>query len=262
MTLGENGSPIGIDDSQMRETTITVTGTLNGGAPKLILRSNMEGGRQTRPFTHTTKWDPDTQTLTVAIRHNGAVKLDILLDQAEHDLTFNERKPLDADETPIASSLSTTALQKTVDSCIIDAGRQYIDYSYLTFQSALEHARGILAQGASSQQEVDDAQHALESAYRGLVSVSEYVSLLREVISMDLTGYSQDAIDKLWLSFDALLREVLSNQVYVAGRSNELQYKSVYRDRDFQKKEKQQALEEKYAALRQARNGLLDTKTF
>lgn len=262
MTLDENGNPIGIDDSQTRETTITVTGTFNGGAPKLILRSDMEGGAQTRPFTHTTKWDPDTQTLTVVVRHNGVVKLDILLDQADHDLTLNERKPLDADETSIASSLSTTALQKTVDSCIIDAGRQYIDNSYLTFQSALEHAKVILSQGASSQQEVDDAQHALESAYRGLVPVSEYVSLLREVISMDLTGYSQDAIDKLWLSFDALLREVLSNQVYVAGRSNELQYKSVYRDREFQKKEKQQALEEKYAALRQARNGLLDTKTF
>ena len=36
---------------------------------------------------------------------------------------------------------------------------------------------------------------------------------------MDLTGYAQNAIDKLWLSFDALLREVLSNQVYVAGQA-------------------------------------------
>lgn len=71
-----------------------------------------------------------------------------------------------------------------------------------------------------------------------MLPVSEYVALLNEIFTMDLTGYAQNAIDKLWLSFDALLREVLSNQVYVAGRSNELQYKSVYRERTFQKTEK------------------------
>lgn len=30
LTLDENGNPLGVDDSEMRETTITVTGTLNG----------------------------------------------------------------------------------------------------------------------------------------------------------------------------------------------------------------------------------------
>lgn len=261
LTLDENGNPLGVDDSEMRETTITVTGTLNGGAPKLILRSNMEGGGQTRPFTHTTKWDPDTQTLTVTIRHNGVVKLDILLDQAEGELTLPEKKPLSNSETP-TPSVSTTALQKAVNNCKLPENEQYIDYTYLIFQSALEQAKRILTEGAVSQQEVDQAQKALEDAYREMLPVSEYVALLNEIFTMDLTGYAQNAIDKLWLSFDALLREVLSNQVYVTGRSNELQYKSVYRERTFQKTEKRQALEEKYAALRQARNSLLDTKTF
>ena len=255
LTLDENGNPLGVDDSEMRETTITVTGTLNGGAPKLILRSNMEGGGQTRPFTHTTKWDPDTQTLTVTIRHNGVVKLDILLDQAKGELTLPEKKPLSNSETP-TPSVSTTALQKAVNNCKLPENEQYIDYTYLIFQSALEQAKRILTEGAVSQQEVDQAQKALEDAYREMLPVSEYVALLNEIFTMDLTGYAQNAIDKLWLSFDALLREVLSNQVYVAGRSNE------YRERTFQKTEKRQALEEKYAALRQARNSLLDTKTF
>ena len=261
LTLDENGNPLGVDDSKMRETTITVTGTLNGGAPKLILRSNMEGAVQTRPFTHTTKWDPATQTLTVTIRHNGVVKLDILLDQAEHELIIAKNDLLPNNQKP-KSTVSTDALQKAVNNCKLPENEQYIDYTYLIFQSALEHAKVILSEGAASQQAVDDAQHALEEAYRGLLPVSEYVALLNEVSAMNLTGYAQNAIDKLWLSFDALLREVLSNQVYVAGRSNELQYKSVYRERAFDKAEKRQALEEKYAALRQARNGLLDTKTF
>ena len=261
LTLDENGNPLGVDDSKMRETTITVTGTLNGGAPKLILRSNMEGAVQTRPFTHTTKWDPATQTLTVTIRHNGVVKLDILLDQAEHELIIAKNDLLPNNQKP-KSTVSTDALQKAVNNCKLPENEQYIDYTYLIFQSALEHAKVILSEGAASQQAVDDAQHALEEAYRGLLPVSEYVALLNEVSAMNLTGYAQNAIDKLWLSFDALLREVLSNQVYVAGRSNELQYKSVYRERAFDKTEKRQALEEKYAALRQARNGLLDTKTF
>lgn len=261
LTLDENGSPRGVDDSAMRETTITITGTLNGGAPKLILRSSMEGAVQTRPFTHTTKWDPDTQTLTVTIRHNGVVKLDILLDQAEGEMTLPEKAPLSNSEKP-TPSVSTTALQKAVDGCKLPENERYVDYSYLLFQNALEHANILLSEGAASQQAVDDAQRALEEAYRGLLPISEYVALLNEVFTMDLTGYAQNAIDKLWLSFDALLREVLSNQVYVAGRSNELQYKSVYRERAFDKTQKRQALEEKYAALRQARNSLLDTKTF
>lgn len=261
MTLDENGNPIGIDDSQTRETTITVTGTFNGGAPKLILRSDMEGGTQTRPFTHTTKWDPATQTLTVTIRHNGVVKLDILLDPAEQEFVL-ARSAIRPDNKKQTANISTDGLQKAVDNCRLSGKEQYIDYTYLQFQKAWEHANIILSEGAASQQEADHAQQALEDAYRGMLPVTEYVALLNEVITMDLTGYAQDAIDKLWLSFDALLREVLSNQVYVAGRSNELQYKSVYRDRAFHKKEKQQALEEKYAALRQARNSLPDTKTF
>lgn len=260
MTIDENGDPVGLDDTQLRETTITVTGALNGGAPKLILRSDMEGGSQTRPFTHTTKWDPDTQTLTVVLRHNGVVKLDILLDPAEQKPVSG--KAAIPDQQKPKANVSTDGLRKAVDSCILPGNEQYIDCTYLQYQSAWERANVILTEGAASQEEADKAQRGLEEAYRGLLPVSEYVSFLNEVYTMDLTGYSQDAIDKLWLSFDALLREVLSNQVYVAGRSNELQYKSVYRDKAFQKKNKLQALEEKYAALRQARNNLLDTKTF
>ena len=165
------------------------------------------------------------------------VKLDILLDQAEGELTLPEKKPLSNSETP-TPSVSTTALQKAVNNCKLPENEQYIDYTYLIFQSALEQAKRILTEGAVSQQEVDQAQKALEDAYREMLPVSEYVALLNEIFTMDLTGYAQNAIDKLWLSFDALLREVLSNQVYVAGRSNELQYKSVYRERTFQKTEK------------------------
>ena len=165
------------------------------------------------------------------------VKLDILLDQAEGELTLPEKKPLSNSETP-TPSVSTTALQKAVNNCKLPENEQYIDYTYLIFQSALEQAKRILTEGAVSQQEVDQAQKALEDAYREMLPVSEYVALLNEIFTMDLTGYAQNAIDKLWLSFDALLREVLSNQVYVAGRSNELQYKSVYRERTFQKNRK------------------------
>lgn len=261
MALGDNGNPAGVDDSKLRETTITVTGTFQGGAPKLILRSDMEGGAQTRPFTHTTKWDPETQTLTVSIQHNGVVKLDILLDQAQQEPTFSEREAIESTGSA-AGSVDTTALQKTINSCTPAENALYIDYSYLTFQNALAKARMILSEGASSQQEVDRAQEALENAYRGLIPIGEYVALLNDIASMELTGYTQEAVDKLWLCFDALLRETLSNQVYVAGRSNELQYKAIYREKRFDKAAKQQALEEKYAALRQARNDLQGTKIF
>ncbi len=261
MTLDENGDPVGLDDSQLRETTITVTGTYNGGAPRLILRSDMEGGAQTRPFTHTTQWDPASQTFTVTIRHNGVVKLDILLDQAQGEAVQAKREPTQIEE-PANASVSTQALQKTINSCTTAEGALYIDYSYLTFQNALANARLILSEGAASQQEVDRAQEALENAYRGLIPIGEYVALLNEVASMELTGYTQEAVDKLWLCFDALLRETLSNQVYVAGRSNELHYKAIYREKRFDKAAKQQALEEKYAALRQARNDLQGTKIF
>ena len=126
-------------------------------------------------------------------------------------------------------------MQKAVNNCKLPENEQYIDYTYLIFQSALEQAKRILTEGAVSQQEVDQAQKALEDAYREMLPVSEYVALLNEIFTMDLTGYAQNAIDKLWLSFDALLREVLSNQVYVAGRSNELQYKSVTGNGRFKK---------------------------
>lgn len=261
LTLDESGDPVGVDDRTLRETTITVKGSLNGGAPKLILRSEPQGGGQTRPFDHTSKWDPDTQTLTVTIRHNGVVKLDLLLDPAESALTFAKTDLLPNSQKPSAQ-VSTQALQKAADSCKLPANERYIDYTYLQFQNALARASVILTEGAASQQEVDQAQKALEGAYRQLLPVSEYADLLNEVFAMNLTGYAQEAIDKLWLSFDALLREMLSNQVYVAGRSNELAYKSIYREKGFDKKDKQHALEEKYAALRQARNDLLDTKIF
>lgn len=261
MTLDENGDPAGLDDSTLRETTITVTGALNGGAPKLILRSDMEGGNQMRPFTHTTKWNPSAGTLTVVIQHNGVVKLDILLDSAEQDFALAENTPPLNNRKPNAS-VTTDALQKAVDQCGLPKNEQYVNYTYLQYQSAWARANVILSEGAASQEEADTARRSLEDAYRRLLPVTEYVSFLNEVYAMDLTGYAPDAIDKLWLSFDALLREVLSNQVYVAGRSNEFEYKSVYREKAFRKKDKLQALEEKYAALRQARNNLLDTKTF
>lgn len=72
-----------VDDRSARDirtTTVTVDGTWQGGAPRVVFEAM--DSQTGRPFTHTQTWDAANQRLTIAIAHNGQVNFTVDTDAA------------------------------------------------------------------------------------------------------------------------------------------------------------------------------------
>ncbi|MEI6579779.1 MAG: glycosyl hydrolase family 98 C-terminal domain-containing protein, partial [Eubacteriales bacterium] len=248
MIIDKNGDPVGLDDSIKRTTIITVNGTLNGGEPEIVWVSKPDGsGYQNRPFSYTSAWNQAENKLILTIHHNGVVKFDVLLDKKD-----NTVEPLT--RTPIAATLKsnknpTNGLQAYLKTLTVTDKSNYNEYSFLQFNAALEKAKVIITEGTYSLFDIYAAEVKLKNAYSNLLDISKYITLLKKAKAVDTAGWPQLYKTQLSLAIDTMLRESLSNDVYVAGRSNKLEYNSSYKNRPFNKVIKTMALEEKYKDL-------------
>ncbi|HQK73142.1 MAG TPA: hypothetical protein PL044_05140, partial [Clostridiales bacterium] len=128
----------------------------------------------------------------------------------------------------------------------------YNEYSYLQFSAALENAKVLIDEGETSVFQLAAAEFRLACAYGNLLDITRYTGLLKDLLNADASGAAAPAREAFYAAYDALLREALSNTVYVEGRSSRLEYSEMYRKSPFSKTLKQQALERKYDDLMQA----------
>ncbi len=248
MIIDEDGNPLGVDDSFKRNTIITVNGTLNGDEPQIIWKSNANGsGPQNRPFTFTKKWDSVTQTLNITINHNGVVMFEVLLD--ESDINTAEQNKMPVNPSLKKNSNSTKALQTLVESMVVKDKSNYNEYSYMKFNAALEKSKVIISEDTYSITDILKSKCELKNAYEDLIDISKYSALLKKANAIDTAGEPQEMKDQLSNAVDALLRETLSNNVYVAGRSNALEYTKRYKDMRYNKEVKLLILEKMYDIL-------------
>jgi len=257
MVIDKNGNPVGVDDTIKRTTTITVKGSLNGGGePKIVWINNPDGsGYQNRPFNFSSEWNQADSTLTLTINHNGVVKFDVFLDKTNKAINPGSRTPIEP--ALKKNCFSTKELQDYINTLVISDKSNYNDYSYLQFNSALENAKIVISEGTYSIFDICAAKAELQTAYANLLDISKYTALLNKAKAIDTAGESQGNKTRLSLAIDALLRETLSNNIYVPGRSGQLEYSSAYKNACFNRVSKLRALEEKYSILQKV---MLETK--
>ncbi len=242
LVLGEDGSPINADDSVKRTTVITVKGTLNGGKPSIQWNNSADGkGYQNRPYLVDEQWDDKTKTLTLTIQHNGIVDFSVKLDKSDKVFTGTERSGFTA-FTREKTGASTQKLSALINEQIDTADGIYNEYSLLKYNAALEKAKIMVSEGTYTEKEIKKAEKELTKAKENLLELSKYVELLNQFAQKDMSSEESAA-------FDALLREAVSNRVYVAGRSNSLGYKKLYTQKGYSKNAKIKALDKKYSEL-------------
>ena len=128
----------------------------------------------------------------------------------------------------------------------------YNEYSYLQFSAALENAKVLIDEGESTVIQLAAAEFRLTCAYDNLLDITKYTGILKDLLTADIGGADAAAQAAFYAAYDALLREALSNTVYVEGRSSRLEYAALYRKMPFSKTLKWQALERKYVVLMEA----------
>ena len=244
LVLDSNGNPVGIDDTKQRTTVITVKGSYNSGKPELVLNNSTDGkGYQNRPYSYTEEWDGNTNTLTLTFKHNGILDFSVLLDKSDKAFAPSEQ----GEFTPYIKE-KTDSFYDELENLIItlktEKNHIYNEYSYMQFNDALEKAKVIISEKTYTQTQVDDAVKELQSAYDNLLDLTEYGALLKSSLRNTLS-------EEQGAAYDALLREALSNRVYIDGRSQSLNYKYYYQIKNYNKADKQKKLDKKSDALSQ-----------
>lgn len=238
LVLGSDGSPIGVDDTKQRKTVIMVKGTYKSGKPQLVFKNTSDGkGYQNRPYNCDEVWNENEKTLTVTLMHNGILDFSVLLDNSEKSFSASEKSRF----SPYAkekTNASYDKLKSLADSLSTEKGHIYNEYSYMQFKDSLEKAYVIINENTYSQKQVDEATKELEKSYNHLLDLTKYARILKSSLSESLNEEQSTAYDKL-------LREALSNRLYVDGRSQELSYKYYYQLLDYNKSTKQNKLDKK-----------------
>ena len=85
----------------------------------------------------------------------------------------------------------------------------------------------MIQENTYTQKQVDSQAKQLEKAKSNLISVEKEVQLLNKVLNGNYQAAAMTA-------FDSLIREMLSCQKYVNGRSNTLKYSSIYRNKSIE----------------------------
>lgn len=242
LVLDENGNPVGVDDTQQRTTVITVKGTYKSGMPQLVLNNSTDGkGYQNRPYSYTLDWNQNTNTLTVTFKHNGILDFSVLLDESDKAFTVSKQGGF-IPHTKEKTNASYDELEALVNSVSVEKDHIYNEYSYMKFNHALEKAMVIIDENTYTQKQVDKAVKELKNAYDNLLDLTQYGRILQSSLSSSLN-------DEQATAFDKLLREALSNRIYVDGRSQELNYRYYYQQIDYNKNAKQKRLQIKSNAL-------------
>lgn len=242
MVLDGSGNPVGLDDTIMRTTVITVSGTYNGGKPELVLHNNPDGsGSQNRKYTYSEDWSSDTQTLIITFSHNGILDFSVLLDESEKEDNSVKYGTFIPYEKPVTNA-SYDELTRVMTECTPEKDRIYNEYGYMSYNHAAEKARVIISENTYTQAQVDEAAKELKRAYKNLLDLTEYGELLNTALKSLPNEKTGDA-------YDRLLREALSNRTYVDGRSQELNYKYYYQCEAYSKSAKLTRLEKKAKAL-------------
>lgn len=244
LVLDSNGNPVGVDDTKQRTTVVTVKGSYNSGKPELVSNNSTDGkGYQNRPYSYTEEWDENTDTLTLTFKHNGILDFSVLLDKSDKVFIPSEQ----GEFTPYIkekTDASYDELENLIAMLKTEENHIYNEYSFLQFNDALEKAKVIISEKTYTQEQVDDAVKELQSAYDNLLDLTEYGALLKSSLSNTLS-------EEQGAAYDALLREALSNRIYVDGRSQSLNYKYYYQIKNYNKADKQKRLEKKSDALSQ-----------
>ncbi len=242
LVLDENGNPVGVDDTQQRTTVVTVKGTYNSSKPQLVLKNSTDGkGCQNRPYSYTEEWDESTGTLTLTFKHNGILDFSVLLDNSDKPLTVSkhgEFAPFVKEKT----NASYDELETLVNSLSLEKEHIYNEYGYMQFNHAIEKARVISSENTYTQKQVNKAVKELKNAYDNLLDLTPYGEMLQSSLSNSMS-------EEQGAAYDRLLRETLSNRIYVDGRSQELNYKYYYQQLDYNKNSKQSRLDKKSKAL-------------
>lgn len=224
LPIDANGNPIGVDDSALRRVEIVINGSYNGGRPKVIMKSNIDGsGDNGRPFTYTESWNETSEELTITIMQNGVVEFDISVDDSGKTLNYVERDIINDSIKPnnnCIDKLSELMVNNITDS------NNYTYYSYLNYARAVANAEMLISERTGSIADVDLAVKELVNAREQLINIEDAMKLLGSAILRIDDTMGGIAIGK---SYDRLLREVLSVNKYVAGRSNKLGYAEGYK---------------------------------
>lgn len=238
LRLDNSGSPVGLDDSKTRTTALTIHGTYNGEAPQIVFKNSNDGsGYQNRPYEVDKSWDSDKQLLTLTFRHNGILDFTVLLDDTQKEFSIPKKDafvPYDIRTT----DASCKELEQLINSLKTEENHIYGEYSYMNFNNQLEKAKIMLAENTYSQNQINKAAKKLEDAYHSLLDLTPYGNLIQNTSVEQLSN-------EAGAEFDKLLREALSNRVYVDGRSQELRYALLYKQKKYNRKEKIENLEEK-----------------
>lgn len=242
LVLDNSGNPIGLDDSKKRTTVITINGTYNEGKPHVVIKNSKDGsGYQNRPYELDESWNSETQTLTLTFNHNGILDFSVLLDETNKEYTASNQEtfiPFDIKET----NASYDELKQLIDSLSYEENHIYNEYSYMCFNNQFEKAQIIISENTYSQNQVNKAIKDLKQAYKNLLDLTPYGTMLQNALN-DLTNEETKS------AFDNLLREALANRVYTDGRSQELRYQLLYKQKAYNKNAKAERLEEKSEAL-------------
>ena len=224
LTLDRNGNPLGVKDSALRKTIIEIKGSYDGGEPLIKWNNRSDGGGENNRKFRVTKqiYNSETKTLRLEIEHNGVVDFEVYLEDSG-----NEYKPLRRDGrediyskiTVDGSKLEALVAEKITDSY------NYTYFSYLEYDKQFEKARVMLDEKTYTQKQIDKQVKELTKAKNNLINIQSEIGLIKKVVN---GNYQATAM----LAYDALLREMLSCQKYVSGRSNKLEYASIYKNKN------------------------------
>lgn len=222
LTLDDKGNPLGVSDTALRKTIIEVQGSYNGGEPMVKFNNNPDGsGGGNRPYKVQSIYDASTKVLRLEIEHNGIVDIDITLTGSGKEYEIGPRDRADDIIQPVTADV--TALEQLVKTKVDDK-HNYTYFGYLEYDKQFARAQVMIAEGTYTQKQIDKQVELLTKAKQNLIDISDSIALLRQVNDGD---YSAAAMEE----FDSLLREILTCQKYVEGRSNQLRYKSIYRNK-------------------------------
>lgn len=223
LTLDIRENPKGVDDTALRKTVIEIKGSLNGGEPTIKWSYTTDGySKYTRKYNYTKNYDATTQILRLEIEHNGIVEFEVSYDDTGKKYNPAMRPLIEDNYGGIEAD--TTELAKLVETKILDR-HKYTYFSYLEYDKAYEKAVVMLTEKIYTQSQVNNQIKVLKKAINDLINVEKEVNLLKTILAKD----NNQAI--VWEAYDYLLRELLSCQKYVNGRSNDLKYASIYRNK-------------------------------
>ncbi len=224
LTLDRNGNPLGVKDSALRKTIIEIKGSYDGGEPLIKWNNRSDGGGENNRKFRVTKqiYNSETKTLRLEIEHNGVVDFEVYLEDSGNEykpLRRDGREDIYSEITVDGSKLEALVAEKITDSY------NYTYFSYLEYDKQFEKARVMLDEKTYTQKQIDKQVKELTKAKNNLINIQSEIGLIKKVVN---GNYQATAM----LAYDDLLREMLSCQKYVSGRSNKLEYASIYKNKN------------------------------